>query len=64
VVNEALTTSKYICTPIELDRKVADLTTPDNTEYLSMNGEVVEEFLVRVLILITLHYINSALHLQ
>jgi len=34
------------------------LTPPDNTEYLSMNGEVVEEYEVRILILITLHYIN------
>jgi len=59
VVNEALTTSIDICTPIELDRKRASLTTPDNAEYLSMNGEVVEEYEVRVLILITLHYINS-----
>jgi len=46
VVNEVLTTSKYICTPIELDRKVENLTLPDNTEYLSMAGEVVEEFQV------------------
>jgi len=44
VVNEVLTTSKYICTPIELDRKVESLTSPDNTEYLSKDGEVVEEY--------------------
>ncbi|KAF6032893.1 PTPRD [Bugula neritina] len=44
VVNEVLRTSIDICTPIELDRKVASLTSPDNTEYLSMDGVVVEEY--------------------
>jgi len=54
-----------ICTPIELDRKLETLTPPDNTEYLSMDGEVVEEYeVIRILNLITLHYIyyiNSVL---
>jgi len=55
-VNEVLTTSKYICTPIELKRRMTSLALSDNTEYLSMDGEVVEEFQVKVLIFITLHY--------
>jgi len=63
VVNEVLRTSIDICTPIELDRKVASLTSPDNTEYLSMDGVVVEEYEVRVFILITLHYLNNVMYL-
>ncbi|KAF6030239.1 hypothetical protein EB796_011453 [Bugula neritina] len=43
-VNEVLRTSIDFCTPIELDRQLESLTPPDNTEYLSMNGEVVEEY--------------------
>jgi len=64
VVNEVLRTSIDICTPIELNRKLETLTPPDNTEYLSMAGEVVEEYEVKVLIFIILRYINNTLHLK
>jgi len=64
VVNEVLRTSIDICTPIELDKKLETLTPPDNTEYLSMDEVVVEEYEVRVFILITLHYVNNVMYLK
>jgi len=64
VVNEVLRTSIDICTPIELDKKLETLTPPDNTEYLSMDEVVVEEYEVRVFILITLHFVNNVMCLK
>jgi len=49
VVNEVLTTPKYIRTPIELKRQVVNLTSSNNAENASTAGKIVEECQVWVL---------------